>query len=296
MSRSVRARLSLVLAALAVSLGLAAVPTSAAAATVTDGVIAYVRAANTAGGFVIRSVDPETGADRWLAQGTSPAWSPNGRRLAFIRLSDTGVGAIRIRNADGSVTPTGVPAQPRDAGTRDLAWSPDGTRLAFGYQGRIWVMNVATPHRPRAVSPGTGYAPAWSPDSRRILYSSDDAGGVPDLHLVRADGTGHVNLTRTPFDSEFFADWSPDGTQLAWFSDSGEVGVYISEPDGSNPNIVASTFRDHSPSWSPRGDQIAVIGDAGNVCWRVPFGPFGACTPEPATPVLQIDWQPRIVR
>jgi Tol biopolymer transport system component len=273
-----------------------AVPSTASAATVGDGVIAYVRAANVAGGYLIRSVDPSTRADRWLAQGTSPAWSPNGRRLAFIRLSDSGVGAIRIRNADGSVTATGVPAQPRDEHTRDLAWSPDGTRLAYGYQGRIWVMNVAKPYRPRAVSPHEGYAPAWSPDSRRILYSSDEGGGTPDLHRVRADGTGHVNVTNTPSDSEFFADWSLDGTRIAWFSDSGEVGLYISDPDGSDPNIVASTFRDHSPSWSPTGGRIAIIGDPGDLCWQVPFQPTqGGCAPEGPSPVLQLDWQPRIV-
>ena len=157
-------------------------------------------------------------------------------------------------------------------------------------------MNVAKPYRPHVVSPGPGYAPAWSPDSRRILYSVDDADGDGDLHRVRADGTGHVNVTNSPFDSEFFADWSLDGTQIAWFSDSGEQGVYISNPDGSDPNIVGSTFRDHSPSWSPSGDMIAVIGDPGNVCWFVPFMPTtGDCTPETSSPVLQIDWQPRIV-
>ena len=294
MSRSVRVALRFAAATLLTAVCVTAVPSTAGAATVTDGVIAYVRAANTAGGYVIRSVDPQTGADRWLAQGTSPAWSPNGRRLAFIRLADSGVGAIRIRNADGSVTATGVAAQPRDASTRDLAWSPDGTRLAYGYQGRIWVMNVTKPYRPHVVSPGPGYAPAWSPDSRRILYSVD-AAGDSDLHRVRADGTGHVNVTITPFDSEFFADWSLDGARIAWFSDSGEEGLYISNPDGSDPNIVASTFRDHSPSWSPSGDMIAFIGDPGDVCWRVPFQQVGGCTPEPSSPALQIDWQPRIV-
>ncbi len=295
MSQTACRGLRIVIATLLAWTCLGAVPATAAAATVTDGVIAYVRAANTPGGYVIRSVDPETGADAWLAQGTSPAWSPNGRRLAFIRLSDPGIGAIRIRNADGSVTPTGVAAQPRDASTRDLAWSPDGSRLAYGYQGRIWVMNVANPHRPRPVSPGAGYAPAWSPDSRRILYSADDPDGDRDLHRVRADGTGHVNVTDTPFDTEFFADWSRDGARLAWFSDSGEVGLYVSNPDGSDPNIVASTFRPHSPSWSPSGDMIAFVSDPGNVCWRVPFTPTGGCAPVGPSPVLQIDWQPRLV-
>ncbi len=258
--------------------------------------IAYVRAANTAGGYVIRSVDPQTGADRWLAQGTSPAWSPNGRRLAFIRLTDSGVGAIRIRNADGSVTPTGVAAQPRDANTRDLAWSPDGTRLAYGYQGRIWVMNVTKPYRPHVVSPGPGYAPAWSPDSRRILYSVDDADGDGDLHRVRADGTGHVNVTNSPFDSEFFADWSLDGTQIAWFSDSGEQGVYISNPDGSDPNIVGSTVPGPLAELvTERRHDRGHRRSRGRLLARAVQPTSGDAPPSRRRPALQIDWQPRIV-
>jgi Tol biopolymer transport system component len=72
------------------------------------------------------------------------------------------------------------------------------------------------------------------------------------------------------------------------------VGFYVSNPDGSDPSIVA-TGRDSSPSWSPSGEMIAYISDPGNVCWRVPFQPTGGCSPEPATPALQIDWQPRVV-
>src|SRR4051794_25890019 len=78
---------------------------SGAAAPVTDGAIGFTRTALD-GHVQVRTVDPATLAQAWLAAGSSAAWSPDGSRLAFI--SEPGVGVVRIRNADGSVTGTGV--------------------------------------------------------------------------------------------------------------------------------------------------------------------------------------------
>ncbi len=293
MSRPTRRGLRIILAALVTWSCLGAAPAAAASASVADGLIAYTRAAPVPGGYVIRSVNPATGTQTLLVRGTSPAWSPNGKRLAFVHQPDPSQGTIRIRNADGSVTRTGVPSDPYTDNTHALAWSPDGTRLAFAYDDRIWVMNVAKPYRPRVVSQHDGTAPSWGPGSRRIAYTGFDADGDADIHIVRADGTGHVNLTDTPFDSEYGAEWSPDGASFAYFSQSGEQGIYVIDADGTDERIVASTFRDAPPTWSPTGSRIAFAGDDGSVSITTSTGGGSGRTGGTAI-ALQVDWQPRV--
>ena len=293
MSRRMRNGLRIVLAALVTWLCLGAAPVNAEP-RVADGVIAFTRAADVPGGYVIRSVNPSTGAQTLLARGTSPAWSPNGKRLAFVHQPDPSRGTIRIRNADGSITRTGLPADPYTDNTHALAWSPDGTRLAYAFDDRMWLMNVTKPYRPRVMSPHDGTAPSWSPDSRRIAYTGFDADGDADVHVVRADGTGHVNLTNTPFDSEYGAEWSPDGSSFAYFSQTGEQGIYLMDADGTDEVIIASTFRDAPPTWSPTGDWVAYSGDDGTVSVTAAEGGGGRGTTGTAI-ALQLDWQRRPV-
>jgi Tol biopolymer transport system component len=235
-----------------------------AAAELGDGNIANTRFRPAQNSYVIRSLDPVTGTSRWMASGTSPAWSPNGRRLAFITLSNR----LAIRNADGSVTRTRVPAYGAHMYTgAGLAWSPDGTRLAFTYREQVRVMSSSPPYGPHQVSPGAGYGPSWSPDSSRVIYTGYDDNTVLDLRIVNADGTGDVDVTDTPAVEEAFPDWSPDGASLAFFAsppDAAPQGVYVSDSNGDAAHFVVGTHQvGADPEWSPSGSRIAFIGDTG---------------------------------
>ncbi len=69
---------------------------------------------------------------------------------------------------------------------------------------------------------------AWSPDGRKIAFSSK-RDGTWDVHLMNADGSGQRNLTRGPADDGNPA-WSPDGRKIA-FGRDGEI--YVMNADGS---------------------------------------------------------------
>jgi TolB protein len=132
----------------------------------------------------------------------APAWSPDGRLIAFTCFSATE--DICVAGADG----TGARRLTRGpAYDSRPSWSPDGRRIVFSRDGHITTM--------RADGTGVRYltrglllhdtAPAWSPDGRLIAFVRSD--GRPDstftgpgrLMLIRPDGTGLVRVrTRLP--------------------------------------------------------------------------------------------------
>ena len=120
---------------------------------------------------------------------SDPAWSPDGRRIAF-----ESAGAIYAVNPDGSGR---VQLTPREENSRPV-WSPDARRIAFAsFHDRKWqifVMNADGSGRLHLNGPGEGDSPAWSPDGRRIVYSSK-RGERWQLYSVNADGTGDTKLT-----------------------------------------------------------------------------------------------------
>ncbi len=102
-----------------------------------------------------------------LANGSSPVWSPDGSRIAFVgEFSATVAAAIYVMNADGS-------GLVRVANGENPSWSPDGTRIAFAQvgdgadDGNIDVVNADGTGLRWLIQ---GSAPAWSPDGTRIAF------------------------------------------------------------------------------------------------------------------------------
>ena len=148
---------------------------------------------------------------------TSPAFSPDGRWVAFERAVDydSGKGGLWLIRADGS----GLRRLTDDtSGAGYPRWSPDGKRILFSQRveattfapGPLWIVDVAG-GKPTPVTdpadPGISFSGDWSPDGRQIVYDyfRPDA-GPPELRVVNADGTHQSTLLvgggETP-------DWGP---------------------------------------------------------------------------------------
>ena len=107
----------------------------------------------------------------------------------------------------------------------------------------------------------TEYDVSWSPDGKRITFSSDREGS-PDVFVANADGSGVRRLTDLPT-IEHTPSWSPDGTKITFglaTADESTFAIYVLDVDGGEAKKLTekkSCFVGLS-DWSPDGAHIAL--------------------------------------
>lgn len=188
----------------------------------------------------------------------SPAWSPNGEKLAYAA-NDTGNLDIYLINADGT-NPVRLTNTLGD--DRDPAWSPDGTQLVFASDvtGRksLQIVSVtfqATGEAGQVVrlteSQGQNFDPMWSPDGRSILFASTRDRSA-DVYIMRADGSDERLLTVGDGNAENrYPSWSSDGNYIVFAStrNGGVFNLFTMTPDGRNIQQVTNQA---GPSYAGR--------------------------------------------
>jgi TolB protein len=203
--------------------------------------------------------DPSTPSGLFF-QG-EPAWSPDGKQIAFVSLRD-GTSHVYVMKADGS----GARRLTNSAKADDHpSWSPNGSRIVFGREGALYGVPAGggPAHR---VGRGFGNAadPAWSPDGKLIAFDYRQPGfSIRELWIMRADGRGKHQLTKLRAVSGL-AKWSPDGKRLVFQSNLrlGHFEIYTIGADGRGLRQVTQSVVDViQPSWSPDGSKIAFARD-----------------------------------
>ncbi len=147
-----------------------------------------------------------------------PAWSPDGKRIAFVCKTKEHDLEVYICDADGSnrkrVTEADSPS-----GCFAPTWSADGKSIAYlriAMTGKSDVRIVNADGSKDRLLAADAKAPAWSPDGASIAFVSRKAGKQLSLCTVSPDGTNLKTLVEdVGVDAPFFPAWSPDGAQIA---------------------------------------------------------------------------------
>ena len=219
--------------------------------------------------------------------GEYPAWSPDGRYIAFSSFED---GSIYVMDADGSNARKLTNGEYWDS---EPTWLPDG-RIVYDCGDKdCWSVMNADGSNPHCLTDGPtiGLNAAWSPDGRSVAFVTQFP--EADVYIAEADGSNPRALTHLDPDLVEEAHdpaWSPDGRHIAftWAQQDGDDAIYVMDADGSNQRRINDC---DYPTWSPDGRYIASL--CGADIWII--GADGSNPRMLDTPAVGVDlaWSPQ---
>ena len=192
-----------------------------------------------------------------------PAWSPDGKQIAFQSKRDGGDYQVFVMDSDGNnkrrlSDGKGYAAWP--------AWSPDGQQVLYiagassepGVAKELFVVPAAG-GAPKQLTTTGGEAgrPAWSPDGKYILFiqNNGDKGTIMLANSQGADPKVLVEASRNPSPQ-----FSPDGQTIVYYAVAPPQGsdIFTIPVGGGKPvNLTPNSPEDYLPTWSPDGKKLA---------------------------------------
>lgn len=236
--------------------------------------LAYAHKTSPGGAYEIFLLDLNTRETRRLTHPPGDTYgdywttfSPDGKELAFVRLSDHSAGDLHVTSLSG-----GPPRRITFDGRNmvGVAWDARTDSLVFSSNRDdrqiLWRV-AASGGTPLPLQPTVEHAvdPAVSRDGRLLVYTrSTSDTNVYRLNLGSTSAAPEVLIASSAHDH--YPRLSPDGTQIAFESDrSGDYEIWLASADGSNPRQLSAArrFTASQQAWSPDGRQIAYVSRPG---------------------------------
>ena len=262
--------------------------------------IAFVTHSGNAFSLVVTDADgdnPQT-VRRARESVISPAWSPDGRELAYVSFEENHKAVVYIQNLQTGARR--VLANFRGSNSAP-AFSPDGSQLTVTLSkdggSHVFVLPRAGGNPVRVTqSTAIDTEARFAPDGRSIFFVSDRGGG-PQIYRQPLGGGDAQRVTFSgPYNISPAV--SPDGKLLAYISRQGGFKLMVLDlVNGGDPQAITDTSDDESPSFAPNGRFIlystrvngrealmtatvdgrfkSVLGDSANEYREPAWGPFG---------------------
>ncbi len=221
----------------------------------------------------LTSPPPKSGPDN------VPAVSPDGRTIAFSRLTGYSAAEIYLLDLTEDLKPKGEPRRLTSlkGAVYGFAWTPNGREVIFSYLvfdsrgATLWKLPASGAAEPEQLPFNTGQAlfPAISRSGNRLAYQRLMV--VAKICRLSLSGPGVASGPATRFIAstrwDLAAQYSPDGKRIAFASDrSGTDGIWVSDADGSRP-VELFSWRGEAtgvPCWSADGQRVAFASGVGN--------------------------------
>jgi Tol biopolymer transport system component/DNA-binding winged helix-turn-helix (wHTH) protein len=205
----------------------------------------------------------------------APAFSPDGKFLAFATLEGEGAGTLSVLSLADGHNPSSSPRElvRRDRPILQIAWTKDARAVVFAELRQIggsllWKMSLSGRAQPEPL--GLGQSPAGhtiSPAANRIAYSHSLLGNR-EIWQPSKDG-----IVRSPLSSTFNdrnPQFSPDGRKVVFGSwRSGRPEIWVANADGSGATQLTRSRGSGSPRWSPDGRSVVYDTRDENGRWDV---------------------------
>jgi Tol biopolymer transport system component len=192
-----------------------------------------------------------------------PAWSPDGKRIAFTSLRD-GHMQIYVMNLDDQ-TVTRLTNTSEDVDTRQPTWSPFGNQIVYAVKRvevyQIWAMTDAGQGQQQIARNGQDYwdyLPVWSPDGKVVLFSERYANAPvqpweESIVYENRETTASQRVKLGPLPNENVR-YSPDGLWVVFESkdvDENRDIYYMSLSGGERTRLTKDPSPEFDPAWRP---------------------------------------------